>query len=361
MSGGGVGSGDFARTPAEAAAAAMEPLIVLEPLAGYLDEAGLGAGELGITPIGDGHSNLTFLIERGEAQVVLRRPPRGPLPPSAHDVVREARLLAALRPQGVLVPEVLAICEDPALIGAPFYLMTYVDGWVLSDDLPPALAGPEGPRLIAEQLVDSLVELHALDPGHEDLAGFGRPQGYLGRQLKRFGGLLESNMTRALPELDQVSVWLAANIPSSPAPTVVHGDYRLGNVMYEREAPRLATILDWEMATIGDPLADLGYMTATWAASSDPPNSVADLSPVTRLPGFPGREDLAQRYAERSGRTVEALPWYQVLACWKAAIFLEGNYKRFVAGTAPDPYYASLEAGVPALAATALELSRSSA
>jgi aminoglycoside phosphotransferase (APT) family kinase protein len=161
----------------------MEPLIVIEPLQEFLDIAGLGAGELEITPIGDGHSNLTFLIERGETQVVLRRPPRGPLPPSAHDVVREARLLAAVRPQGVLVPEVLAICDDPGLIGAPFYLMTYVDGWVLSDDLPPALAKPDGPRLIAEQLVDSLVELHALDPGHEDLAGFGRPQGYLERQL----------------------------------------------------------------------------------------------------------------------------------------------------------------------------------
>jgi aminoglycoside phosphotransferase (APT) family kinase protein len=358
VSGGGVGSGDVVRTPAEAAAAAMEPLIVIEPLREHLDAAGLGSGDLEITPIGDGHSNLTFLIERGEAQMVLRRPPRGPLPPSAHDVVREARLLSALRPQGVLVPEVLATCEDPSLIGAPFYLMTYVDGWVLSDDLPPPLAGPDAPRQIAEQLVDSLVELHALDPAHEDLAGFGRPQGYLERQLKRFGGLLESNMTRPLPELEQVGEWLAADLPSSPAPTVVHGDYRLGNVMYEREAPRLATILDWEMATIGDPLADLGYMTATWAASTDPPNSVADLSPVTRLPGFPGREDLVSRYAEASGRVVDALPWYQVLACWKAAIFLEGNYKRFVAGTAPDPYYASLEAGVPELARTALALSR---
>ncbi len=358
MNGSGVGSGDVVRTPAEAAASAMEPLIVIEPLQAFLDAAGLGAGELEITPIGDGHSNLTFLIERGETQLVLRRPPRGPLPPSAHDVVREARLLSVLRPQGVLVPAVLAACEDPTLIGAPFYLMTYVDGWVLSDDLPPPLAGPDGPRQISEQLVDRLVELHALDPGHEDLAEFGRPQGYLERQLKRFGGLLEGNMTRPLPELEQVSGWLGANLPSSPAPAVVHGDYRLGNVMYEREAPRLTAILDWEMATIGDPLADLGYMTATWAAASDPPNSVADLSPVTRLSGFPGREALTRRYAEASGRNVDALPWYQVLACWKAAIFLEGNYKRFVAGTAPDPYYASLEAGVPKLARTALELSR---
>ncbi|MBK5220033.1 MAG: phosphotransferase family protein [Thermoleophilia bacterium] len=359
MSGGGVGSGDVVRTPAEAAAADLEPLIVVEPLRTFLDAAGLGSGELEITPIGDGHSNLTFLIERQDQRLVLRRPPRGPLPPSAHDMLREARLLAVLGPQGIPVPEVLASCDDPAVIGAPFYLMTYVDGWVLSHDLPPALALPDGPAKIAEQLVDGLVELHALSPAAEGLAGFGRPQGYLERQLKRFGGLLEENATRPLPELEQVTEWLAANLPPSPSPTVVHGDYRLGNVMYAREEPRLVAILDWEMATVGDPLADLGYMTATWAARTDPANSVADLSPVTRLAGFPGREALARRYAEATGRSIDALAWYQVLACWKAAVFLEGNFKRFRAGTAPDPYYASLETGVPELARTALALSRS--
>jgi aminoglycoside phosphotransferase (APT) family kinase protein len=351
-------TGDLVRTPAEAAVAALEPLIVIEPLQAFLDDAGLGSGELEISPIGDGHSNLTFLIEREGQKLVLRRPPRGPLPPSAHDMLREARLLSALGPQGIPVPEVLASCEDPAVIGAPFYLMTYVDGWVLGQELPAALAADGGPRRIAEELVDGLVALHALSPTAGGLGDFGRPQGYLERQLKRFAGLLGENATRPLPELEQVTEWLAANLPPSPAPTVVHGDYRLGNVMYAREQPRLAAILDWEMATIGDPLADLGYMTATWAASSDPPNSVADLSPVTRLPGFPGREEMARRYAEATGRSIAALPWYQVLACWKAAIFLEGNFKRYRAGTAPDPYYASLEAGVPELARTALALSQ---
>ncbi|MDX6623355.1 MAG: hypothetical protein QOE75_1287, partial [Solirubrobacterales bacterium] len=188
---------------------------------------------------------------------------------------------------------------------------------------------------------------------------FGRPDGYLARQIKRFGGLLETNATRPLPELEQVSEWLGANLPDSPAPTVVHGDYRLGNVMFAPREPRLVAILDWEMATIGDPLADVGYMTATWSASADPANAVSDLSPVTRRPGFPGRDDLARRYAERSGRSVDALHWYQVLALWKAAIFLEGNYKRFVAGTTADPYYAELEQGVPALARAALERAHS--
>jgi aminoglycoside phosphotransferase (APT) family kinase protein len=332
-----------------------EPVIAAEPLQAFLDDAGIGTGTLSFEPIGDGHSNLTFLVERGGERVVLRRPPRGPLPPSAHDVVREARLLAALRPHGVPVPEVLEICEGPEVIGAPFYLMTYVDGWVLTGELPAALDTAEAPARIADELVDHLVELHKLGPDAEGLDGFGRSDGYLARQIKRFGGLLESNATRPLPDLEKVTEWLAANLPESPAPTVVHGDYRLGNVMFAPAEPRLAAILDWEMATIGDPLADVGYMTATWSASSDPVNAVSDLSPVTRRPGFPRRDELAQRYAERSGRSVDALPWYQVLALWKAAIFLEGNYKRFVAGTTADPYYAELEQGVPALAKAALE------
>jgi aminoglycoside phosphotransferase (APT) family kinase protein len=337
-----------------------EPVILVEPLLEFLDGVGIGNGPLEFAPIGDGHSNLTFLVERGERRFVLRRPPRGPLPPSAHDVVREARLLRALRPHGIPVPEVLEICPDEGVIGAPFYLMAYVEGWVLTEELPARLDAPEAPGRIAEELVDNLVALHRLSPGAEGLDGFGRPDGYLERQLKRFSGLLETNATRPLPELEVVTGWLEENLPPSPAPTVVHGDYRLGNVMYAPREPRLAAILDWEMATIGDPLADLGYMTATWSASTDPVNAVSDLSPVTRRPGFPGREELAQRYAERSGRPVEALGWYQVLALWKAAIFLEGNYKRFVAGTAPDPYYAKLERGVPELASAALARTRSS-
>ncbi len=331
----------------------LAELAPAEPLAAYLDGLGLGTGEARIAPIGDGHSNLTFLVERDGARVVLRRPPRGPLPPSAHDVIREARLLAALRPHGTPVPEVLAMCEDEAVIGAPFYVMEWIDGHVLTESMPASLAGEAG--RLAECLVDGLVELHAVDPGGPELAGFGRPDGYLERQLKRFGGLYETNATRSLPDLEAVADWLAANLPDSPPSTVVHGDYRLGNVMVAPNPTRLAAILDWEMATIGDPLADLGYMTAMWAEAGDPPNPVSDLSIVTRGAGFPGRDFLTARYGERSGRPLGALPWYQVLALWKAAIFLEGSFRRFGAGTTADPYFASLEAGVPALAALARE------
>jgi aminoglycoside phosphotransferase (APT) family kinase protein len=322
-----------------------------EPLEAYLDTLGIGSGAARIEPIGDGHSNLTFLVEREGARVVVRRPPRGPLPPSAHDVVREARLLTALRPQGTPVPEVLGTCEDEAVIGAPFYVMAWVDGHVLTEEMPAELGG-EAER-ITEELVDGLVDLHAVDPGAEGLVGFGRPDGYLERQLKRFGGLYETNATRPLPDLEIVADWLAANLPESPASTVVHGDYRLGNVMIAPSPTRLAAILDWEMATIGDPLADLGYMTAMWSEPTDPPNPVSDLSSVTRTSGFPDRAFLTARYAEKTSRPLDALSWYQVLAIWKAAIFLEGSYGRFSAGTTADPYFASLESGVPALAALA--------
>jgi aminoglycoside phosphotransferase (APT) family kinase protein len=334
-------------------AAELAEVAPAEPLAAYLDSLGLGTGTARIEPIGEGHSNLTFLVEREGARVVLRRPPRGPLPPSAHDVIREARLLSALRPHGTPVPEVLGTCEDEGVIGAPFYVMAWVDGHVLSDEMPAGLAG-EAER-IAECLVDGLVDLHAVDAMDPGLAGFGRPDGYLARQLKRFGGLYETNATRALPDLEAVADWLAANLPESPASTVVHGDYRLGNVMMAPSPARLAAILDWEMATIGDPLADLGYMTAMWSQADDPPNPVSDLSSVTRGAGFPGRDFLVARYAERTGRPLDALPWYQVLAIWKAAIFLEGSFRRFGAGTTSDPYFASLETGVPALAALARE------
>jgi aminoglycoside phosphotransferase (APT) family kinase protein len=342
--------GDVVRSLAGAVSGAAEPLIVVEPLREFLDQRGLGRGDPRIEPIGDGHSNLTYLVEREGARLVLRRPPRGPLPPSAHDVLREARLLRSLRPHGVPVPEVLAICDEEEVIGAPFYLMNFVDGLILTAAMPAALEGDA--ERIAAQLVDGLVELHAVDPAAEGLAGLGRPDGYLERQLARFGGLLEVGATRPLPDLEVVADWLAAGLPDSPAPTVVHGDYRLGNVMFA-PGPRLAAILDWEMATIGDPLADVGYMTAMWSQPSDPPNAVSDLSAITRANGFPGRAFLARRYAEASGRAVADLRWYQVLALWKAAIFLEGSYRRFGAGTTADPFFAGLERDVPALAALA--------
>lgn len=342
---------DVVRTGREASALEREPLIVLEPLRTFLDERGLGRGELEVEPIGDGHSNVTYLLRRGDDRVVLRRPPRGPLPPSAHDVLREARLLGALRPAGVRVPEVLAVCDDERLIGAPFYVMELVDGEVLGERLPAALADAGDRARIGDEIVDALVEIHGVDVDAAGLAEFGRRGGYLERQVRRFADLLAGNATRALPELERVGEWLAAHVPRSAETTVVHGDYRLGNVLFARESPAtLVAVLDWELAALGDPLADLGYLTAMWAVADDPDNPMLDLSAVTRLPGFADRDALAARYADASSRSLEALAWYQVLAIWKSAIFLEGSYRRYLAGSTDDAYFARLRDGVPALA-----------
>ena len=347
---------DLVRTHAEASSNAREPLLVLEPLAQFLNEQGLDTPlDVTATPIGEGHSNVTFMLSTG---VVVRRPPRGPLPPSAHDVLREARLLQALEETPVRVPKVLAVCSDEQVIGAPFYVMEHVLGEVLTDRIPGPLDNLEQRGRIADQLVDALVELHSVDWMAVGLDGFGKPSGYLERQLRRFTGLWEHNKTREIPEVERLHEWLARNMPESPPATIVHGDYRLGNTMYADDAPaRLVAIFDWEMATIGDPLADLGYLVMHWTQPDDP-SSKFNLHTVTRLPGFPTREQIISRYEERSGRSMQALNWYVTLALWKAIVFMEGNYKRALAGSTDDPYLKSFGDGVLEIAQRAVQVSQ---
>ncbi|HEY6886991.1 MAG TPA: phosphotransferase family protein [Solirubrobacter sp.] len=331
-------------TPEEAAALELPPLLIRRPLEAFLDTHGLGSGPLEAEPVGDGHSNVTYLIRRDGGEWVLRRPPRPPLPPSAHDVLREAFLLKALEPTAVRVPKVLATCDDDALLGVPFYVMERISGVVLNAELPPGME----PRRIGDELVDALVEVHDADWRAAGLEGFGKPSGYLERQLRRFGGLWEHNKTREIAALDEVTRWLAAHIPESGPATIVHGDYRLGNVMFTGE--RLSAIFDWELATIGDPLADIGYLLATYAQPGDPDSTVASLTTVTRQAGFPTRDELVARYEQRSGRSMSNVPWYTTLALWKSAIFLEGSYKRRLAGTTEDPFFDRLKDGVPEIA-----------
>jgi aminoglycoside phosphotransferase (APT) family kinase protein len=348
---------DIVRTHAEGAENAREPLLVLDPLLEFLNENGLAAPQaIEASPIGEGHSNVTFSLSTG---VVLRRPPRGPLPPSAHDVLREARLLRALESTPVRAPKVLAVCDDSSVIGAPFYVMERLEGVVVTDTLPDPLDNPEQRARIADELIDALVELHAVDWRAVGLEGFGKPTGYLERQLRRFTGLWEHNKTRELAEVEQVGEWLRANLPESPPATIVHGDYRLGNTMLAPEAPaRLIAIFDWEMATIGDPLADLGYMMIHWVQGDDPAVGMFNLHSVTQLEGFPTRAELISRYEQRSGRSMHALTWYVTLALWKAVVFMEGNYKRAVAGSTDDPFLKSFGEGVVELARRAVEVSQ---
>jgi aminoglycoside phosphotransferase (APT) family kinase protein len=256
---------------------------------------------------------------------------------------------------------VLLTCDDEGVIGAPFYVMEKVEGDVITHTIPPALDDVGSRRAIAEELIDALVEIHAVDWRACGLDGYGKPTGYLDRQLRRFGGLWEHNRTRELPTMERLVEWLGANKPESGEATIVHGDYRLGNTMFARETPpRLNAIFDWELATIGDPLADVGYLAATYAQPGDPDNTLFSLGAVTKQPGFPSREQLIARYEAASGRSMGDVRWYTTLAMWKAAVFLEGSYRRRLAGTTEDPFFDLLKEGVPQIAEHAWRVSQGS-
>jgi len=338
----------------------LPPLIVEEKVEAFLDRRGLGEGPVTATRIGDGGgSNFTFLLQRGAERFVLRRPPRPPLPPSAHDMVREARLQNALRSAGFdRLPEIVAVCDDEDVLGVPFYVMRYLDGHVPTTTLPPGLETPEARRRLAFDLVDTLVEIHAADVSRPALAAFARPGSYAERQVRRFTQLWEINKTRELPAVEETARRLAAGLPRPLPETVVHGDYRLGNTIVGRDEPaRILAVLDWEMGAIGDPRADVGYLLAMYS-EPDGRASALGTSPVTAEPGFPSRAELAARYASSSGRELDELAWFEALALWKAAVFCEAIYGRFIRGElgAEDTRAAVFEHAVPQLAETALEL-----
>jgi aminoglycoside phosphotransferase (APT) family kinase protein len=336
------------------------PLIVEDRVEAFLDAHELGTGPVVATRIGDGGgSNFTFLIERDGERFVLRRPPRPPLPPSAHDMVREAGLQNAIRAAGFgRLAEIVAVCDDESVLGVPFYVMRYLAGQVITDTLPPGLETEQARHLLGTDLVDTLVEIHAADVSTSALAAFARSGSYLERQVRRFTQLWEINKTRELPQAEDVGRWLSANVPEPLPSTVVHGDYRLGNMMVGRDEPtRIIAVLDWEMGAIGDPRADVGYLLAMY---TEPNGRVSALgsSPVTGEPGFPSRAQLVERYVEQSGRDVEPLAWFEALALWKAAVFCEAIYGRYIRGElgAEDTRAAIFEHAVPLLAETALEL-----
>lgn len=335
------------------------PLLVLDQVQEYLDGQGIGTGELAWQRIGDGQSNITYLIERGGSRVVLRRGPRPPLPRSTHDMLREARVQLGLASVGMPVPNILAVCDDESVLGVPFYLMEYLDGEVILDAAPAELDSEPQRRAISEQLIDTLADIHSIDLEAAGLSGFGKAEGYLERQIKTFSGLATQVSERELPLVAVVGEWLAAHMPKSQRPSLVHGDYRLGNLMFRREAPaRVLAVLDWEMAALGDPLADLGYLTVSYSDPSAAGISL-ELSPATKQPGYLTRVELAERYAERTGLSIDDLPWYEVLALWKSSVFLEAIYTRWRRGERPgDEFAPGLETGVPEMLETARALMR---
>lgn len=336
-------------------AGARSPLIVLDELENYLAGQGLEGPITRVDPLGDGHSNVTVLLHVGQHDFVLRRPPRPPWQPSAHNVLRESRILKALAETSVPVPAILAECNDSGVIGAPFYIMNQVPGDVITHATPKGFDSRRDGAEIGRTLIQALVDIHAVDFDKVGLSTLGRPNGYLNRQVERFTGLWQINQTRELAEIDKVGSWLATNIPASTESSIIHGDFRPGNLLFTPAPVAVGAVLDWEMSTLGDPLADLGYLLALWAEPQDSP-WMFDLSPATREPGYPSRASLSEQYSAISGRDVRDLRFYATLALWKSAVIMEGNYKRSLEGTSDDPFLREFKVGVEELAERAHRL-----
>jgi len=275
-----------------------------------------------------GLSNLTFLVtDQSGARWVLRRPPLGKRLGSAHDMGREVRVVTALAGTSVPVPPVVGYCEDEAVTGAPFYVMEFVEGPVLrGPDQAALFPAPEQRRRIGEGLVETMAAIHSLDPEKIGLGDLGRHDGYVSRQLKRWSGQWEKSKTRELPLLEDVHRRLADSIPEQTETSIVHGDYRLDNVIYS-PLGEVAAVVDWELCTLGDPLADLGLLMVYWAEPSD--QDIPLFRPATAEPGFPSRADLAAHYQRISGRDISDLDYFVALGYWKLAVIIEGVLARF--------------------------------
>jgi aminoglycoside phosphotransferase (APT) family kinase protein len=281
--------------------------------------------------ISGGHSNLTYGVrDAAGGRWALRRPPLGKRLGSAHDMGREFRVVSALAPTPVPVAPVVGFCEDESVNGAPFYAMEFVEGPILRGLAEAAAFPDEGDRrAIGERVVDTLVAIHAVDPDAAGLGELGRKEDYVARQLHRWQGQWEKSKTRELPAIDAVHEELASRIPEQGPATIVHGDYRLDNMILTAEG-EVAAVVDWELCTLGDPLADVGLLMFYWPEAGE--EAIALGQPATLAPGFPTREELKARYAERSGRDLTELDFFIALGYWKLAIILEGVYARYAAG-----------------------------
>lgn len=291
--------------------------------------------ELQARIIGRGLSNLTYEISDGSRHWVLRRPPLSHVLPTAHDMRREFTVQRALAATPVPVPKMIAFCDDEAVIGAPFYVMEYVDGEVPSDSEAFEARFDESARAtVSRRLVEVLVELHSVDFASVGLEGFGKPEGYMRRQVTRFVDQLRRSKTRDLPVLDELATRLESAVPDTGRNSIVHGDYRLDNTILS-PAGEIAAVLDWELSTLGDPLADLGMLSMYWA---DPGDELFQDAPgvesslITTLPGFMRKDDALQYYSELSGIDLDNIAFYETFAHFKLAVILEGINKRFQAG-----------------------------
>lgn len=293
-----------------------------------------------------GYSNLTYLIRCGERELVLRRPPFGSKVKSAHDMGREFRILSALSPVYPRAPKPLVFCEDESVIGAKFYVMERIKGLILRRMLPPGLDLHEGRmRALCDAFLDTLAELHAIDYQAVGLGELGRPEGYVERQVTGWAKRYRDAQTDDVAAIERVTEWLQAHLPPSPPATLLHNDYKFDNLVLDPDEPtRIIGILDWEMATIGDPLMDLGTSLSYWVEAGDPVEfHSAAFGPTTR-PGTPTRRELAEMYAARTGRDVSHILFYYCFGLWKSAVVVQQIYYRFKQGLTKDPRFAMLGA-----------------
>jgi aminoglycoside phosphotransferase (APT) family kinase protein len=299
-----------------------------------------------------GHSNLTYHVSFATTELVVRRPPLGPVAPTAHDMARESRWLAAVHPVFPLAPRMYARCEDPAIIGSVFHVMERRHGVVVRDEEPPPIRNqPEIRRRVSLALVDALADLHGIDIAEAGLSHLGKPHGFVERQVRGWTDRWNRSKTSDVPEMDAVGRWLVESLPPNPArPAIVHGDFKLDNLMLDAADPaRLVAVLDWEMAALGDPLVDLGILLAYWVATA-PPGHQDALTTVTTSPGWLTAAELVERYAARSGRDLTRLKFYEAFALFKIAVVVQQIYFRFVNGQTRDSRFANLEQRVAYLA-----------
>ena len=323
-------------------------------LAAYLRERLELAGELEVEQFPGGHSNLTYLLRLGDSEVVMRRPPFGPVPPRAHDMARECRVLGAVHPHFPLAPKPLLLCEDPSVIGSVFYVMERRKGIVIRTKEPPEIAQLR--EEISGSVIDTLADLHAIDIAKNGLGALGKPAGFVARQISGWTERWHGAKTSDVAEMEWLASWLERHTPPDPPrPALVHGDYKLDNVMLDAADPqRLVGVFDWEMSAVGDPLVDVGIILCYWvhvASASDDA-----ISTVTANPGWYSREQILDRYAQRSGARLDRIALYEVFAVFKLAVVIQQIYARFVRGQTDDPRFAALGERVASLARIAADL-----
>jgi aminoglycoside phosphotransferase (APT) family kinase protein len=313
-------------------------------LAAYLRERlPLPADEMVIEQFPGGHSNLTYLLRFGETELVLRRPPFGPVPARAHDMAREYRVLAAVHPVFALAPQPLLLCEDTSVIGSIFYVMERRRGLIIRENEPAGFT-PALRQRISESVIDTLADLHAVTPA----ASIGKPAGFVARQVQGWTERWHGSKTSEVTEMDHLAAWLAERLPHDSAqPAIVHGDYKLDNVMLdERDLARVTGVFDWEMTAFGDPLVDVGILLCYWVYAFPLPG-----------PGWFTRDEILERYAARSGRDVSNIRFYEVFALFKLAVVIQQIYARYHRGQTDDPRFASLGQRVHDVARVATSIS----